>query len=189
METLGFKQLYLPELTLEKPKNAQHLPVLITDPEVLKTKSRILVIIPSQQSGLGWLNSGRIFSEEGIESGSILPLARHIKSAGEAAPGLIITNPNELYFSWKTGQPLSNREWMCLPKTSLWHPSPEILGKYNRIPENITAEQHVRFIFEKLLASYSGIRSDAKLDIIAIADATELVIPYLNNSCKFVIDI
>jgi hypothetical protein len=184
METLGFKQLYLPQLTLKKPEKAQHLPILITDPALLKNKSRILVIIPTQHSGLGWLNSGQIFSEQGIESGSVLPLARALESAGSDAPGLIVANPNELYYSWKTGQSLTNREWMCLPKTSLWHPAPEITEKYNMIPENGSAEQHVRFILEKVLSNYPDIRLNAKLDIVAISDAVDLVLPYLDKNCK-----
>lgn len=144
------------------------------------------MIVPSQYASFGHVLPRLALSEDGIDAGSMIALAQHVNSIfGSDAPGVVIMNPNELYFSWKSNDSLTYRSWMDGSRPSLWHPMAAVHDKWNRIPGNESEPEHIKFVFEQVLAKNSIIRPDAKLDIITITDAGETVLSYLNEKCRF----
>ncbi|KAK7552307.1 Arb2 domain-containing protein [Phyllosticta citricarpa] len=80
MAALGMPQLYVPQMSPDKPKNEPATPILVTNQQDLKKRKRIIVVINDDFQDLGmW--AYRIASKEGgIEAGSVISLAKAMQA-------------------------------------------------------------------------------------------------------------
>jgi hypothetical protein len=184
MESLNMQQLYLPQMATQQPKDEQFLPIYVSSLDELKYKSRILVVVPGQLSEFGTWSYRDMFDETGIEFGSAVSLARILAERGRSSPGLIILNPNETYYSHQLNRPFTLQGWQDRPRPSSLHPMPVVDNKWNRVPGNASAEEHVQFVFEKILLSKKYVQSDCKIDIIGMMEGGRMAMAYLDRNCK-----
>ncbi|KAK8234319.1 hypothetical protein HDK77DRAFT_310459 [Phyllosticta capitalensis] len=76
MAALGVPPLWVPKMSPDKPKDVAATPILVTNQQDLKKRKRIIVVINDDFQDLG-LWAYRIASKEGgVESGSVVSLAR-----------------------------------------------------------------------------------------------------------------
>lgn len=185
MAKLDTEQLYLPQLTTVQPKNEQFLPIYSTPLQELKKKSRIIVVVPQESVSFGMLSLSDIFGGEGLEAGSTISLVKQLSARGENSPGLLVLNPNEVYFSHEFKRTLTNRAWQDRPRDSIAHPPHYIDNKWNRIPGNETTENHIQFVLDKILLNEQYVAADAKIDFIGLMVGGDKLLQHLNANCKF----
>jgi hypothetical protein len=185
MAKLNMEQLYLPQLSTVQPKNEQFLPIYATPLEELKKKSRIIVVIPQESLNFGILSLSDIFSGAGLEAGSAISLVKQLSARGGDSPGLIVLNPNEMYFSHEFKRPMTNQGWLDRTRESIAHPAHYIDKKWNRVPGNETPEKHIQFVLEKLILNERFVSADAKVDFVGLMIGGEKLLEYLNTNCKF----
>jgi hypothetical protein len=187
MLQLDMSLLALPQLILTKPYNGPYMPIYITKPELLKSKNRVLVVVPDYSCELGlWDNSG-ILSEPGLEAGSAISLVRLLEEHGNDAPGLIIMNPGELYFSHEANRGMTLQAWQNRPRASSSHPMPRIDDVWNRIPGNKFPEDHIPYVFDIIVNNKKYVRPDAKIDIITLVDGGLITLQYLDFNCLYLL--
>lgn len=76
---------------------------------------------------------------------------------------------------------MSAMEWLGIPRASAVHEPFRIDPVKNRIPENGTYEEHVRYIFDHVLPKL--VKKEAKLDIIGLEFPGTAVVGYLASHC------
>jgi hypothetical protein len=183
MTALNMSLLYLPQMTAAKPTTEQHLPIYTTNLEELKCKSRIVVVVPDNHSELGTWAFGDTLDEPGLEVGSAISLTRLIAWHEQNAPGLIIMNPGEMYFSHEFNRPMTLQAWQDRSRASPYHPMPRIDDQWNRIPGNESPEKHVQYVFENIVNNKKFANPDAKIDVIGVKDGGEIALAYLDETC------
>jgi hypothetical protein len=186
MTSLDIQLLYLPQMVLEQPVNQQHLPIYITLLNELNEKSRLIVVIPGQNTELGMWSTQDILGESGIEAGSAISLVRILKDLGRNAPGMIVLNPNETYFSHELSRPLTLQGWQDRPRMSALHPMPVVDNTWNRIPGNESAERHIQSVLENLVNCEKYVRPDCKIDIVGLMNGGNMVMEYLDRNCSYI---
>ncbi len=192
LASLNVHPLYLPNLSSQKPSGTAHLPILTTNPTTLRSKSRVIVIVNRSAEDLAiW--AYRILSKSGgINSGSAVSFVKEavtrseVYGAGEEdVPGFIILNPGQLLYSHKHERAMTTVAWDALPRKSATHPMPRVHPVHNRIPGNKTAEDHVAFVFDKVVGSPEFVNPDAQIYIVGLGDGGDEVIKYLEKNCTF----
>jgi hypothetical protein len=147
--------------------------------------------------------SWRILGEEGITRGSMVEFAKTVLYAptvgngdnldgqpvngtetesSKSSIGLIVANPFQLIWYRGGSRAVSSTEWVALPRPSAVHEPPRIDSNRNRIPENRNHEEHVAYIFEKVIPSL--VKKDAKLDIIGTEFPGKAVLDVLAANCE-----
>jgi Arb2 domain-containing protein len=185
MRKLNMSLLYLPQMTVVEPENEQYLPIYTTNLKELKSKTRVLIVIPDHQSKLGTWAFGDILDEPGMEAGSAISLVHLLKEREKDTPGLIIMNPGEMYFSHEFNRPMTLQAWQDRHRASPYHPMPIIHDQWNRIPNNESPEKHIQYVFEKVINSNEYVCPEAKIDIVGIKDGGEMVLAYLDQNCEY----
>jgi len=205
LSALGLKELYLPHLTLTKP-SGPHVPILLPDPSVLRTRKRIVVLInDSMHNDLGILAYRLLAREPGLNGGSVINFAKELASrspstcnlgaqtklskdgAGiehvEHAPGLVVLNTAQLLYSHKFNNTLSFRSWNCLPRPSRSHGSVQMHAE-NEVPGHGSPEEHVRSVFETVVLRPEYVAADAEIYIVAIEKGFRHLLDALKRDCK-----
>lgn len=131
--------------------------------------------------------SYRITGDENVSEGSVINLVQGVLNGPTAtfddgAPGIIITNPSQLYWYRGGQRAVSWLEWLSLPRPSAVHEAYRIDPIKNKIPGNKDSEAHVAYIFNHVLGAV--VDKDAKIDIIALEWTGKQVIEYLALNCK-----
>ena len=154
----------------------------------IREKKRIIVLFPERQIDPTIL-SYRVSGEEDIEEGSVIKLVKGILTGPTATdneyPGLIITNPGQLYWCRNEQRAVTAYEWLNLPRPSAAHQPYRVDPVKNRIPGNTNSKEHVEYVFENVLAG-DIIRKDAKLDLIGLEYTGMDAIEYLGQNCESV---
>jgi hypothetical protein len=183
LHELGVEKLYLPQLTTVNP-NVQSVPIYVSEPDKLRFKKRIVLVIPSQGCELEVLTSKGLFGEEGIEDSSPIGIAKEIGKDGDAAPGLIVANTAQLLYSHVKHTALSVAGWNNRIRPSMIHQPQVVLPDWNYIRGHEDAESHIRWIFENLLKNRDFVGADAKIDIVAVRQSATSVFEYLDVNCE-----
>ncbi|KAG6179667.1 hypothetical protein E4U36_005414 [Claviceps purpurea] len=151
----------------------------------LSSKTRVVVIFGEPAHYLG-LVAGRVtHGVGGIDKGSMVSVVRelhnHVSSKEDPSPpGIVIANPAESYW-WPEGQRcLTVVDSTAIPLPSLVHMVRPPCPDRNSVPGNRSAEEHVSYIFDKLLRG--ELREDAKLSIVAVGQSCELLTRFLDDA-------
>ena len=170
-------------LPLGTPPAQPHVPIRIS--ANLPTHSTRVVLIfgqPSQEFGV--LAHRVVGGRGGINKGSVVNLVKTLKTQQSSAtdsspPGIIIANPGELWW-WPEGKRgLTPTGRHAVPMRSAVHYGRSHDPKLNEIPDNATSAQHVKTVFEQVVAKL--VNKKAKVDVIAVGDSADDVEGYLNN--------
>jgi hypothetical protein len=189
LESAGVTKLYIPQLTTTKPVESNPqlgdkcIPILVTDPKILKTKQRVVVIIPQSDAELECFHWGGMFHESGLEESSPLAYAKDLANEADS-PGLIVANCQQLLFSFKCNKALSEDGWSYRERRSMIHPTHQVLEE-NKLRAHTTPEEHIKWVFDEFLWNKDFISPTAKFDILANRQAGERVLAYLDKKCEF----
>lgn len=206
---LGLEQVRLPLGVSESDK---HIPILVS--KGLAAKKHIVVLFTDRYTDPGVL-SYRVTGDEGINIGSLVNFTRAILHGpgpkppnngdqlpsamstdsgfstppslppGTEQPGLIIANPSQLLWYRGGGRPVTDREWMCLPRETAVHQPFRIDEVKNRVIGNRTFQEHIQYVFEHVLSSSSTspnpaiCNSEAKFSIIGLEYVGSAVLQYI----------
>lgn len=149
LATLGIKTLYLfgdrgREMTGEKPTlgTGSFTRVLATEPEALRRKKDVLVVIGERTQDVGIWAYRSLMREGGTEAASAVGLVKklaqldfneasqddmkatvpeevlpeYMKASG--APGLILLNPGQRLYSHELNEIMSQNTWLARPRSS-----------------------------------------------------------------------
>lgn len=177
LEEVGLSTLRLP---LGSQADNKHVHILVSPN--LRTAMRITLILGSPDQELGiW--TWRSMAEQGINRGSMVELAKEILTT-KADTALIIANMGQLVYHCGSAQAMSQRTWFALPVETAAHPPPRQTWR-NLIPRNGNWREHVKCIFEDLLAPESNmVNPEAKIDVIGVEEGGLGVVEYLADKCK-----
>lgn len=182
MKELGAPVLYLPQMTTKDPKSPC-LPIFATRQTELKTKKSVIVVVNDHFSDLGvWAYRVICDNTGGFDKGSCTGLAKDIKASTAEAPGLLVLNPGQYYYSFKENRALNHESWSALPKKSLFHPEVRVDEAHNLVPHNGTRVEHISFIFDNILANEAWVDKDADIYIMGICEGGNSVINYLHEN-------
>lgn len=179
LEEAGLSTLRLP---LGSAPDDKHVPILVSSN--LRTATRITLILGSPDQELGiW--TYRSMAEQGINRGSMVEIAKEILT-NRPDTALIIANMGQLVYHCGSGQAMSQRTWFALPVETAAHP-PAAQTWRNLIPRNGNWREHVKCIFEDVLAPESEmVNPDAKIDIIGVEEGGLGAVEYLVENCKLI---
>lgn len=184
--------LYFPHFATEPSSRFASQPILCTPAKLLRKKKAIILIVSSGSEDLGVLSYREICHDGGISNGSMISLVgaalaasnsgeRVEETSGDAlyAPGIIILNPGQRFYSYKHAQAMTQTSWLALPRASGAHPPPKVDASYNYVANNRTAEAHIMFAFNALLNNPDFVAVDARLYAIGICDGGDALVDVL----------
>ncbi|KAK8067969.1 hypothetical protein PG996_007081 [Apiospora saccharicola] len=179
LEALGLKKVLLPLGTTTSSE--PHVPIFASAD--LTTKSRVILIFGETFQDLGILAHRVLSGPGGVNRGSLVSVVRTLqkqKSGPEddSTPGIILANTGQLIWSPELRRALCQVAAEGAPMPSAVHGGMLITDGKNRVPENRTAKDHVRYVFEKVVPAY--IRANAALEIIGLGDGADVVMDYLD---------
>ncbi|EUC41268.1 hypothetical protein COCMIDRAFT_106590 [Bipolaris oryzae ATCC 44560] len=199
LSRLGINRIYLPQYTTEKP-NEPSIPILAPEPETLKTRKQITVLINDSQQDPGILSYSQLSRDLGINGGSVVNFAKKMikhssthNTDDEAtiifkdnyeledksnAPSLLILNTSQLLYSHKHKQAMTLRSWSAMPRKSIAHDMIRIHSS-NSLPGHCTPKEHIKTFFDEILYNTTRIAADAEISIIAIENSTEALVSVL----------
>ncbi|KAL1843270.1 hypothetical protein VTJ49DRAFT_2379 [Mycothermus thermophilus] len=180
----GFTTVPLP---LGTPTTEPHVPILTSANAA--TASRVVVLFGETCQALGVFANRVIGGRGGVNRGSVLGFIKamqqqHCSATDPAPPGLVVTNPGELWW-WPEGRRgLTQTDRHRIPMASAVHAryhAPEV----NEIAGNRNVVEHVVSIFESVVLGERFVRKDAKVDVIVVGDTAEAVEKYLDDDTVF----
>ncbi|KAI1617269.1 Arb2 domain-containing protein [Exophiala viscosa] len=166
-------------LPLGVSEDQNHLPILVS--KDISSRDRVILFFGGRHLEPAIL-SWRVIGEEGIKVGSLLEFVNAALSGPpptpeHSMPGIVVANPCQLLWYRGGARAVSENEWLNLPRVSAVHEPFRIDPVKNRIPENGTYEEHVKYVFEHVLPKL--VKENAKIDIIALEYLGSAVIDYL----------
>ena len=97
--------------------------------------------------------------------------------------GMVVLNPGQLLYSHNLGGAISHASWNSLPRPSAVHPPVRKDYQANFITGNETPEEHIRFVFEKVVGNQSVVAPDAELYVIANGTVAAPFVQTLDEKC------
>lgn len=194
INALGLQQLYIPQLSYDKPQNEAFVPILAPPAEILKTRKRIIVLVNSTLQDLGVLAYRRLQRELGVDGGSIVDFVKEliarsmelqeefdifkdgvgVEDPASETPGVIVMNCGQLLFSYKFAEAKTVTSWNAMPRKSAATEPPQIT-EHNQILSNEDTKTHIRFVLDNVIKNKRFVAEDAEVYMIAIENgATNL---------------
>ncbi|KAJ4298751.1 hypothetical protein N0V88_003783 [Collariella sp. IMI 366227] len=171
-------------LPLGTPTTSPHVPIL-TSPNIATT-SRIILLFGESAQSLGVLAHRVIGGRGGISKGSVLGLVSALKTLQSSAtdaspPGVVLANTGELWWWPEGGMGLTPTERHDVPMASAVH-----LGRWhdkavNEVEGHRNVDEHVKSVFEQVVMNENLVNGKAKVDVIAVGDASDAVEKYLDG--------
>lgn len=179
LEALSLEKVLLPFGSISSSE--PHVPIFMSTD--LKTKSRVVVVFGETMQDLGMLAHRVIGGPGGVDKGSLVSIVRALQAqksgpGDDSAPGIILANTSQLVWSAELKRALCQVAAEGAPMPSAVRGGMLITDDKNRVAENRTAKDHVRYIFEKVVPACT--RVDAALDIIGLGDGADVVEDYLD---------
>ena len=103
------------------------------------------------------------------------------------APGLIVLNPGQTYYSHRFNEAMTIVAWQGQPRKSLLHDPIKIDKDENTVEGNRNSAEHVKFVFENVISNPKFVAPDAEIYVIAIESGVADVVKLLNEECKFLL--
>jgi hypothetical protein len=151
----------------------------------LSAATRVVLLVGEPCQSLGVLAHRVIGGRGGITRGSVLGLIQGLKTQQSSAtdpapPGVVLANTGELWW-WPEGRRgLTPIERHQVPMSSAVHYGWRHDPKVNEVPGNRSLTEHVRGVFETVVMG-NMLRKEAKVDVIAVGDAADVVEAYLDD--------
>jgi hypothetical protein len=189
MAEMHIPQLYIPQLTTTKP-NERYVSIYANPPSILNKKKRVVVVINDHNQDLGIWSYRAMGGDDGnIDLGSGIGLAKEIQlrsneagtGSSDEEPGLIILNPGQLLYSYKKKRPMSLTTWHDKIRKYAAGASDSIHEKYNRVEGNRSFEEHISFVFEKIVKDSQWVAADAQVYVIGIQEGGNATLKYLSD--------
>ncbi|KAI1494538.1 Arb2 domain-containing protein [Biscogniauxia mediterranea] len=184
LESLGLQKTFLPLGVGVSPSPSNpHLPIYTS--RALASKPRLVLLFGETTQDLGVLAHRVVSGRGGIDAGSMVSVARALlsPSSSSSSPGLILANTGELLWSAREGRTLSRAAFGSARMASAAHAGNLLPSEGECVPGNRDAAQHVRCVFEDVVARLAG--PAATLDLVAVGDAADLVAEYLDHSAAW----
>ncbi|KAK5020235.1 hypothetical protein LTR60_000706 [Cryomyces antarcticus] len=199
LATANIRPLYLPQLSLERPVQEPHVPILVSTPGVFP--KHVVVIVNEHIQDLAIWSYRILCRQGGINDGSAVGFVDHLRSVfkgeevlvdsptstgtsktpnAQSDPGVIILNPGQLLYSHRFNRALTYASWQAFPRESAVHETPRIHPEHNTVPGNRKSEEHIKFVFDKVLNNAKYVDPEAQLYILGIADGGDSVVELLN---------
>ena len=103
----------------------------------------------------------------------------------DKAWGLIVLNPGQLLYSHNLNSAISYSSWNSLPRPSAVHPPVRKDIDENFVEGNETPEEHIDFVFERILSNPDLIALDAKFYIVVNGGVGGAVASLLDRKCLY----
>jgi hypothetical protein len=151
----------------------------------LSAATRVVLLVGEPCQSLGVLAHRVIGGRGGITRGSVLGLIQGLKTQQSSAtdpapPGVVLANTGKLWW-WPEGRRgLTPIERHQVPMSSAVHYGWRHDPKVNEVPGNRSLTEHVRGVFETVVMG-NMLRKEAKVDVIAVGDAADVVEAYLDD--------
>lgn len=167
LEERGLRRLALPlGATTEEP----HLNILVSDN--LEKCKKLLILTPDSYGSNVGIWGIRQIQQESINYGSMINTVDFALKNGYA---VIILNPAENVWDPETKRAMNHLSWKAKDKKT---PTLDLLK--NTIPCNETPEEHVEYVFNKILKD--TVPKGAKIDVIACGFTAYVITKFLNDN-------
>ncbi|KAH6630485.1 Arb2 domain-containing protein [Chaetomium sp. MPI-SDFR-AT-0129] len=185
LDARGFTTTRLP---LNTPLSDPHVPIR-TSPN-LATATRVVLLFGESCQPLGILAQRVIGGKGGIARGSVLNFItalhdqQQCSATDPTSPAVVLTNTGELWWWPEGGRGLTHVERHFIPMSSAVSLGRFHNAKANEIPGHRSVAEHLRAVFDLVLAGGAeglGVKKEAKLDIIALGDTADEVQTYLDD--------
>ncbi|KAJ5805443.1 uncharacterized protein N7503_003045 [Penicillium pulvis] len=172
LKKAGLEILRLP---LGRNEDESHVPILTTAD--LAQKSRIIVVIGEPVQDLGVWAYRSI--HDGINLGSAVDFTDAVLGDGKNKEvGLVMANAGQLTWHCASQRAISRQTWLATPRPyANWGQA--TMSWRNKIPSNGDWQQHVQYVFEKVL--WPIVQKDTRIDIIGMSEGGLGVIRYLQK--------
>lgn len=203
---IGIAPLYLDQSGSHATKpSGPHIPILCPPLDVLKTRKHVILIINDSLQDLGILAYRQLQRELGLNGGSVVNFAKEIVKRGKPdaetadlfndkagvadiakdAPGLIVANTGQRYYSHKHNQAMTLRSWSAMPRKSVCHDEPKIDEVENTVPGHRDAKEHIKTIFKEIINNENVVSDHAAIYVIGIENGGQHLLEILDREdCK-----
>ena len=205
LSSLGIKRLWLPALTNEIPSASTRptMPILATELKALQKAERVVVVVSSLMQDLGVWDWKSTRGEAGIEAGTVISFVKDLLSRAFARKGddvngveqsldglaagstaFVMPNPGQLLYSYRHKRAMTLDSWNALPRPSALHMPPLIDEQMNRVAGSETAEKHLKYVFDNILANEAFIARKAEVFLVGLNEGADQLLTLLEESCK-----
>jgi hypothetical protein len=160
----------------------------------LERAKRVIILFYEHTQDLGIFAHRIIGGKGGINKGSAVCFVDYIQSLPENpssatksveescgdSPAIILANMGQLRWWRKGKQAITQTTWYSIPRQSAVHPACRFDEVSNTLPGNRNTEEHVAYIFNKVVNG-DILDPEAKLEIIGVADGAYQVVNFLNE--------
>ncbi|KAF2197683.1 hypothetical protein GQ43DRAFT_458355 [Delitschia confertaspora ATCC 74209] len=199
---LGIVPLYIPQLSTTKPIRQPHIPILAPPASMLKTRQRIILVVNDSMQDLGILAYRQLQRELGLNGGSVINFTKEIvkrsspllecwsrddtfdlgefTNVPQGAPGLIVTNTGQRFYSHRHNQAVSMRSWSAMPRKSLCHEAHRMHQIENTVEGNREPQEHVKYVLDHVITNRDFVSADAEVYVIGIEDGGQYLLEILD---------
>lgn len=152
---------------------------ILTSPN-LATAKRLIIYFGESMQDLG-VFAYRTIGQESIAAGSALDFVHAIQSGKDGNDAaIIIANLGQLLWYRRGQRALTMAGWSALPRKTGVSNAVRIDPVKNHIPGNYDAKEHIKSIFEEVVAKLA--REDVVIDIIGLGEGAEETVKYLEQN-------
>ncbi|KAL2885995.1 Autophagy-related protein 29 [Ceratocystis lukuohia] len=183
----GLKTVRLP-LEVKSPSQP-HIPILVS--ENLAQRRRVVLFLGESTQSLGVLSHRIIGGRGGINEGSLVSLVKSLAKQQSAPndsnpPGIIIANIGGNWW-WPEGKrALSPAMAQAIPLASSVFNGREYDAELNAVPQLETWKRHLHYLMNTAVPSL--IAHDTLIDVIAVGDAVDGFLEYLNDETTWALN-
>ncbi|KAF2146247.1 uncharacterized protein K452DRAFT_355671 [Aplosporella prunicola CBS 121167] len=96
-------------------------------------------------------------------------------------PGLVVLNPGQLLYSHLENKAMTNTSWDAKPRPSSVHQQSPVNPEFNKTKGHESVLEHVKSVFDSILADEDWVASDAELYVIGLRCGGDAVVQLLSN--------
>ncbi|KAJ4386292.1 hypothetical protein N0V93_009185 [Gnomoniopsis smithogilvyi] len=170
-----FTKLALP---LQTPLTRPHTPIFLSPN--LNHKKRVLVLFGERDQDLGVLAHRVLGGKGGVNEGSVVSIVKALRED----VGVVLANTGERWWWPEEERALSYRQSQGVRMKSAVLKGRFFDPKVNGIPGNDDVGEHVRMVFESVLANRDLVGKEASLEIIGLSEGAVEAEKYLDQNWK-----